>query len=59
MVPTDEGGDLFDLSEVGAAEAKFIWIKDTGKNKNKPGTWWPTEGADIDNVRLIHAYQIP
>ena len=59
VVPTDEGGDLFDLSEVGAAEAKFIWIKDTGKNKNKPGTWWPTEGADIDNVRLIHAYQIP
>lgn len=54
-VPTSEGGDKFDLSDVGLDRISYIWIKDTGKNKNYPSKW-PTEGADLDAVRLYHAY---
>ena len=54
-VPTSEGGDQFDLAELGLKEAKYIWIKDLGKNKNFPSKW-PTEGADLDAVMLIHAF---
>lgn len=55
-VPTAEGGDKFDLSDVGLDRISYIWIKDTGKNKNYPSKW-PTEGADLDAVRLYHAYR--
>ncbi len=55
-VPTAEGGDKFDLSDVGLERISYIWIKDTGKNKNYPSKW-PTEGADLDAVRLYHAYR--
>lgn len=55
-VPTSEGGDKFDLSDVGMDRISYIWIKDTGKNKNLPSKW-PTEGADLDAVRLYHAYR--
>ncbi len=55
-VPTSEGGDKFDLSDVGLERISYIWIRDTGKNKNFPSKW-PTEGADLDAVRLYHAYR--
>jgi hypothetical protein len=60
VVPTSDGGDQFDLSELGVDEARYIWIEDLGFNKNTPGAGpnpWPTEGADIDTVRLLHAYE--
>lgn len=55
-VPTDEGGDQFDLAEVGQKKIKYIWIKDLGINKNFPSKW-PTEGCDLDALRLFHAYR--
>lgn len=55
-VPTDEGGDQFDLSEIGLPKVRYIWIKDTGKNKNFSSRW-PTEGVDLDGLRLNHAYR--
>lgn len=53
-VPTAEGGDRFDLAESGMKEVRYIWIKDYGKNKNYPSKW-PTEGVDLDAVRLKNA----
>jgi hypothetical protein len=55
-VPTAEGGDLFDLAELNMSRVKYIWIKDLGNNKNITSKW-PTEGVDIDSVRLNHAYR--
>ena len=54
-VPTAEGGDSFDLAELGVNKIKYIWIKDTGQNKNFPSQW-PTEGVDLDAMRFSHAY---
>lgn len=54
-VPTAEGGDQFDLGELGLSKVRYIWIKDIGVNKNSPSKW-PTEGCDLDAVRLYHAY---
>lgn len=54
-VPTAQGGDRFDLAELGFEKIRYIWIKDIGISKNLPSRW-PTEGCDIDAVRLFHAY---
>ncbi|WP_148284946.1 hypothetical protein [Pseudobdellovibrio exovorus] len=54
-VPTAEGGDQFDLTVVGLTEARYIKIQDLGINKNNTSRW-PTEGCDLDAVRLFHAY---
>lgn len=54
-VPTAEGGDLFDLAVLGLTEARYIKIQDLGINKNNRSRW-PTEGCDLDAVRLFHAY---
>lgn len=56
VVPTAMGGDKFDLSDVGVAEARYIWIRDLGLSKNFPSEW-PTEGCDLDAIRLFHAYK--
>jgi hypothetical protein len=53
-VPTIEGGDQFDLSEIDVAEAKYIWIQDVGFNQNWSSKW-STEGADIDAIHLFHS----
>jgi hypothetical protein len=53
-VPTTDGGDRFDLAALGAKDARYIWLKDFGKNKNRPSKW-PTEGISLDAVRLTHA----
>lgn len=54
-VPTAQGGDRFDLAELGLKKIRYIWIKDLGISKNLPSRW-PTEGCDLDAVRLYHAY---
>ncbi len=59
-VPSYEGGDLFDLGDVKLEQARYIWIRDLGHNKNlvsKDGPRYPTEGADLDAIELIHAYK--
>jgi len=58
VVPTVDGGDKFDLSDINIHQAKYIWIRDTGKNfKNKKKkSPWPTEGFTIDSIKLHHAY---
>ncbi len=54
-VPTEEGGDRFDLAALGVGQAHYIWIKDTGSNFNFTSKW-PTEGCAIDALRFYHAY---
>jgi hypothetical protein len=54
-VPTTDGGDQFDLSEVGLEKVKYIVIRDMGRNKNFSSKW-PTEGADIDSIRIYNAF---
>jgi hypothetical protein len=55
MVPTAEGGDRFDLAEVGVKQARYIWIKDLGISRNWSSKW-STEGCDLDALRFDHAY---
>ncbi len=55
VVPTVEGGDAFDLAAVGMQKARFIKIRDWGKNYNNSGV--NTEGFDLDAVRLLHAFK--
>jgi hypothetical protein len=69
-VPSRLGGDLFDLAKIGVSEARYIFIKDRGNNANRqpqpePGEeefermladLYPTEGVDLDAVRLFHAF---
>lgn len=55
VVPTDEGGDQFDLSTLGVDKIRFIKIRDTGKNKNF-GFSANTEGFDLDALRLLNAF---
>lgn len=54
-VPTSEGGDQFDIAQLGLDEIRYIKIQDLGINKNNTSRW-PTEGCDLDAVRLFHAY---
>ena len=53
VVPTDEGGDQFDLSALGIDKIRFIKIRDTGQNKN---LGLSTEGFDLDALYLFHAF---
>lgn len=56
VMPTNRGGDRFDLSTLGLEKARYIWIKDlSGASKNWPSAL-PSEGCDLDAVRLDHAY---
>lgn len=59
VVPAAEGGDRFDLADVGLKQIKYIWIKDLGNNKNNFHSKWPTEGVDLDAMRFLHAYRSP
>jgi hypothetical protein len=54
-VPTEEGGDQFDLGELGVRQARYIWIKDTGINKGYPSDL-PAGGLVLDALRLDHAF---
>ena len=55
-VPTDEGGDQFDLSFLGLDKIKYIKIRDIGLNHNlfeAPNT----EGFDLDALKLIYPFK--
>ena len=54
-IPTENGGDRFDLSEVGMNKIRFIKIRDTGLNNNNQGE--NTEGFDLDSIDLINAFK--
>jgi hypothetical protein len=54
MIPTSEGGDKFDLAEVGLEKIRYIKIKDTKLNFNNFGI--NTEGFDLDALKLLHFY---
>lgn len=54
-IPTDEGGDQFNIAEVGLSQARYIWIKDVGNNLDLKSKW-PTEGCALDALRIYHAY---
>ncbi|MBT3235589.1 MAG: hypothetical protein HN353_06540 [Bdellovibrionales bacterium] len=54
VVPTDEGGDAFDLAILGLKDISYIKIKDTNLNFNNSGK--NTEGFDLDAIKLINAY---
>ena len=56
VVPTDEGGDAFDLGTLGLKAIRFIKIRDWGKNNDSRDL--NTEGFDLDAVRYHHAYQV-
>lgn len=56
MALTSSGGDQFDLGELGLHRARYIWIKDLGTEKSKHSQEFPSEGCDLDAVRLIHAH---
>ncbi len=51
VVPTDEGGDAFDLAEVKLKKVQYIKIKDMGDNYNLGEN---TEGFDLDAMRIFH-----
>ena len=55
VVPTDQGGDLFDLKTLKIEKIRFIKIRDTGTNISNFGK--NTEGFDLDSLSLINAYQ--
>lgn len=55
LLPTEDGGDAFRLSDIGVSYAKYIWIKDIGTNFSMPSKW-PTDGCAIDAVHLRSAY---
>jgi hypothetical protein len=59
ILPTDEGGDAFDLASIGIARAKFIKIVDVGYSYSHPDARAKgpdPEGFDLDSVDLLHAY---
>jgi hypothetical protein len=49
------GGDGFDLAQVGLSEARFIRVKDSGKNKmyGAPGGGFDLDAVSVVNGRLI------
>jgi len=55
-VPTEEGGDTFDLAEKNIKRVKYIKILDVGYNKNF-GNGVNTEGFDLDALKLENAYK--
>ncbi len=54
VVPTNEGGDQFDLRSLEIEQVRFIKIQDIGTNHNMGVD---TEGFDLDSVDLLHAFK--
>jgi len=50
--PAVAGGDDFDLAQLGVAKARFVRIRDSGKNKYYAP---PTGGFDLDAVAVVNA----
>jgi len=55
VIPTNQGGDLFDLSTLDIDQVRFIKIKDIGTNLSNYGD--NTEGFDLDSLKIIHAFK--
>lgn len=58
IVPTREGGDAFDLGELGLTKVRYIKIRDTNTNfhpYNKAAQF--TEGFDLDAIRIKNGYR--
>ncbi|MGC4119770.1 MAG: cell surface protein [Myxococcales bacterium] len=53
--PAVAGGDPFDLAQLGVARAKFVRIRDSGKNTYRA----PGGGFDLDAVSVIHSQATP
>ena len=49
--PNDAGGDGFDLAALGVTQARFVRIRDSGKNRYGP----PSGGFDLDAIAIVHA----
>ncbi|MGE0172229.1 MAG: hypothetical protein AB7T49_05570 [Oligoflexales bacterium] len=56
VVPTDEGGDRFDLASVGMNKVRYIKIRDTKTNYNNYNIDENTEGFDLDALTLLNAF---
>ena len=54
VVPTLEGGDMFDLASIGVKKIKYIKIIDTGTNMSNFSK--NSEGFDLDALSLLNAY---
>jgi hypothetical protein len=55
--PTDPavaGGDAFDLGAIGLARARFVRIRDSGKNRYEGSSG----GFDLDAVSIVHAGEV-
>ncbi|NDG86091.1 MAG: hypothetical protein EBX52_13765, partial [Proteobacteria bacterium] len=52
VVPTAQGGDTFDLRAIGVKSARYIKIKDWGKNRS---TGTDPAWFELDSLKLIHA----
>lgn len=50
--PRDAGGDAFDLAAVGLDHARFVRIRDTGKNVGKYGG--VSGGFDLDGIAVVN-----
>jgi hypothetical protein len=48
--PSVAGGDGFDLATLGVPRARFVRVRDSGKNGYGP----PTGGFDLDGVAVVH-----
>lgn len=46
----DAGGDGFDLSVLGVTSARFVRIRDSGKNRYQP----PAAGFDLDAIAVVN-----
>jgi hypothetical protein len=51
FVPTELGGDAFDLSKIGISKARRIRILDTGQNGQG-------NGFDLDSVKILHSKKL-
>lgn len=49
--PTVSGGDPFDLAQLGVPRARFVRIRDSGKNHYAP----PSGGFDLDAIAVVNA----
>ena len=55
LVPTGQGGDLFDLATLGIDRVRYIKIRDIGTNLSNFDK--NTEGFDLDSLDIFHAYK--
>lgn len=49
--PARAGGDAFDLLALGVPRARFVRIRDSGRNRNYSA---PTGGFDLDAIAVLH-----